>query len=82
MDGGAWWTAVHGVAKSQIQLSNEVHTHILKCYVHVFLSCCLLQSLLRVCICFIFLTLLSLECYPTTPSVILTGLSNQEHSFH
>ena len=23
MDGGAWWAAVHGVAKSQTQLSNE-----------------------------------------------------------
>ena len=22
MDGGAWWAAVHGVAKSQTQLSN------------------------------------------------------------
>ena len=26
MDGGAWWAAVHGVAKSQIQLSNFTFT--------------------------------------------------------
>ena len=26
MDGGAWWTAVHGVAKSQTQLSNFTFT--------------------------------------------------------
>ena len=27
MDGGAWWATVHGVAKSQTQLSNY-HTHL------------------------------------------------------
>ena len=27
MDGGAWWTTVHGVAKSQTQLSYFTHTH-------------------------------------------------------
>ena len=27
MDGGAWWATVHGVAKSQTQLSDS-HTHI------------------------------------------------------
>ena len=26
MDGGAWWAAVHGVAKSQIRLSNFTFT--------------------------------------------------------
>ena len=26
MDGGAWWDAVHGVAKSQTQLSNFTFT--------------------------------------------------------
>ena len=26
MDGGAWWAAVHGVAKSQIQLSDFILT--------------------------------------------------------
>ena len=26
MDGGAWWAAVHGVAKSQTQLSNFTFT--------------------------------------------------------
>ena len=26
MDGGAWWTAVHGVAKSQTQLSDFTFT--------------------------------------------------------
>ena len=33
MDGGAWWAAVHGVAKSQIQLSDftfTFHFHALK----------------------------------------------------
>ena len=28
MDRGAWWAAVHGVAKSRARLSNE-HTHTL-----------------------------------------------------
>ena len=27
MDGGAWWATVHGVAKSQIRLSNFTFTH-------------------------------------------------------
>ena len=27
MDRGAWWTTVHGVAKSQTQLSDYVHRH-------------------------------------------------------
>ena len=27
MDGGAWWAAVHGVAKSQAQLSDFIFTH-------------------------------------------------------
>ena len=27
MDGGAWWAAVHGVAKSQTQLNNFTSTH-------------------------------------------------------
>ena len=26
MDGGAWWAAVHGIAKSQIRLSNFAFT--------------------------------------------------------
>ena len=26
MDGGAWWAAVHGVAKSQTQLSHNAFT--------------------------------------------------------
>ena len=26
MDGGAWWAAVHGVARSQTQLSNFIFT--------------------------------------------------------
>ena len=26
MDGGAWWAAVHGVAKSRIQLSDFIFT--------------------------------------------------------
>ena len=26
MDGGAWWAAVHGVAKSQARLSNFIFT--------------------------------------------------------
>ena len=33
MDGGAWWAAVHGVAKSQTQLSNftfTFHFHVLE----------------------------------------------------
>ena len=33
MDGGAWWAAVHGVAKSQIQLSDfpfTFHCHALE----------------------------------------------------
>ena len=33
MDGGAWWAAVHGVAKSQIQLSDftfTLHFHALE----------------------------------------------------
>ena len=33
MDGGAWWAAVHGVAKSQAQLSDftfTFHLHALK----------------------------------------------------
>ena len=32
MDGGAWWAAVHGVAKSQIRLSDfpfTFHFHVL-----------------------------------------------------
>ena len=35
---GAWWTTVHGVAKSQTQLSNLVcmHTYI-SIYVHVYI---------------------------------------------
>ena len=28
MDGGAWWATVHGVAKSQIQLSTAWHSTI------------------------------------------------------
>ena len=28
MDGGAWWAAVHGVAKSQTQLSDFIFTFI------------------------------------------------------
>ena len=35
MDGGAWWAAVHGVAKSQTRLSNFTFTFILSYYVHV-----------------------------------------------
>ena len=27
MDRGAWWATVHGLAKSQKQLSERVHTH-------------------------------------------------------
>ena len=27
MDGETWWAAIHGVAKSQMQLSNWAHTH-------------------------------------------------------
>ena len=27
MDGGAWWAAVHGVAKSQTQLNDFTFTH-------------------------------------------------------
>ena len=27
MDGGAWWAAVHGVAKSQTRLSDFTFTH-------------------------------------------------------
>ena len=27
MDGGVWWAAVHGVAKSRTQLSNFIFTH-------------------------------------------------------
>ena len=27
MDGGAWWAAVHGVAKSRTRLSNFTFTH-------------------------------------------------------
>ena len=27
MDRGAWWAAVHGVAKSQTRLSTCMHTH-------------------------------------------------------
>ena len=27
MDGGAWWAAVHGVAKSQIRLTERLHFH-------------------------------------------------------
>ena len=31
MDGGAWWAAVHGVAKSQTRLSNFIfHFHALE----------------------------------------------------
>ena len=33
MDGGAWWAAVHGIAKSQAQLSNftfAFHFHALE----------------------------------------------------
>ena len=31
MDGGAWWAAVHGVAKRQIQLSDfTLHVHALE----------------------------------------------------
>ena len=33
MDGGAWWAAVHGVARSQTQLSNftfTLHFHALE----------------------------------------------------
>ena len=33
MDGGAWWAAVHGVAKSRTRLSNftfTFHTHALE----------------------------------------------------
>ena len=33
MDGGAWWAAVHGVAKSQTRLSNFIFTF------HFSLSC-------------------------------------------
>ena len=29
MDSGAWWATVHGVAKSQAQLSNQHFTHLL-----------------------------------------------------
>ena len=28
MDRGAWWATVHGVAKSQTQLSMHTHTHL------------------------------------------------------
>ena len=35
MDGGAWWAAVHGVAKSQTRLSNFTFTFILSYCVHV-----------------------------------------------
>ena len=28
MDGGAWWAAVHGVAKSQTRLSNFTSLHL------------------------------------------------------
>jgi len=31
MDGGAWWAAVHGVAKSQTRLSNFAFTFSLSC---------------------------------------------------
>ena len=31
MDGGAWWAAVHGVAKSQTQLSDFTFTFSLSC---------------------------------------------------
>ena len=31
MDGGAWWAAVHGVAKSQTRLSNFTFTFSLSC---------------------------------------------------
>ena len=27
MDRGAWWAAVHGITKSQTQLTVSVHTH-------------------------------------------------------
>ena len=27
MDRGTWWAMVHGVAKSQMQLSTHTHTH-------------------------------------------------------
>ena len=30
MDRGAWWPTVHGVAKSQTQLSDCAHTHALQ----------------------------------------------------
>ena len=32
MDGGAWWATVHGVAKSQTQLSNFTFFHFLGNY--------------------------------------------------
>ena len=43
MDGGTWWAAVCGIAKSQTRLSNtHTHTHTLglPCYMQAFSSCC------------------------------------------
>ena len=36
MDGGAWWSAVHGVAKSQTQLSSDITERL---HFHFSLSC-------------------------------------------
>ena len=50
MDRGAWWAIVHGVAKSQTQLSIHTHTHICVCVFLVFIpiSCTKLLKLLEI----------------------------------
>ena len=34
MDGGAWWAAVHGVAKSRTRLSDFTSLHFIYIYIH------------------------------------------------
>ena len=47
MDGGAWWAAVHGVAKSRTQLSNftfTFHFHVLEKEMANPLQCSFLEN--------------------------------------
>ena len=47
MDGGAWWSAVHGVAKSRARLSDFIftfHFHALEKEMHETFQCSCLEN--------------------------------------
>ena len=61
MDGGAWWATVHGVAKSQIRLSDftfTFHSSHTSIYLSIYLSSiCFIYNLplyLPICLSFIY----------------------------